>query len=418
MRTISIKATEPQAEFHALTCKYALFVGGYGSGKSETMCNQALVDASYDPKAVVALYAPTYDLLKLITIPRLLSKLEEFNIRFSLNKVDNIIIIQESGFGKLILRSLDRPERIVGYESFRAHIDELDTLPMVKASDAWNKIIARNRQVLRDNPDNRVCVYTTPEGFMFAYDRWVRNSNELYGRVHASSYSNPFLPEGYIDALRATYPAELAEAYIEGKFVNLSGGNVYSSYNRKAHRSTETIRPGETLYIGCDFNVTKQAATVFVKREGGQQWHAVAEWTDMYDTPEMIRIFEKHYSKHALVIYPDATGGSRKSVDASVSDIALLQQARYEVRVNNSNPKVKDRIIATNVAFSKGRLYINDVACPTVASALEQQAYDKNGEPDKKSGVDHQNDATTYPIAYEMPIRKPVAQINFGYAVR
>ena len=41
------------------------------------------------------------------------------------------------------------------------------------------------------------------------------------------------------------------------------------------------------------------------------------------------------------------------------------------------------------------------------ARCLEQQAYDDN-RADKEIPDDHQNDATGYPIAYEMPIRKPV----------
>ena len=45
------------------------------------------------------------------------------------------------------------------------------------------------------------------------------------------------------------------------------------------------------------------------------------------------------------------------------------------------------------------------------ARCLEQQAYDKNGVPDKSGNNDHQNDATGYPIAYEMPIVKPVINI-------
>ena len=39
----------------------------------------------------------------------------------------------------------------------------------------------------------------------------------------------------------------------------------------------------------------------------------------------------------------------------------------------------------------------------------------KNGEPDKTSGTDHQNDATTYPIAYEFPIVRPVAKVDFTF---
>ena len=65
-KTLNITATEPQTAFLNLTCKYPLFVGGYGSGKTETMLNRAIMDASKHPKAMIALYAPTYDLVKLI----------------------------------------------------------------------------------------------------------------------------------------------------------------------------------------------------------------------------------------------------------------------------------------------------------------------------------------------------------------
>ena len=103
------------------------------------------------------------------------------------------------------------------------------------------------------------------------------------------------------------------------------------------------------------------------------------------------------------------------SINASISDIALLEQAGFTVRAMKSNPAVRDRVMATNSAFPHGRLFINSQKCPSVAECLENQAY-KNGEPDKTSGYDHQNDATTYPIAYEMPIVKPVANINFKFA--
>lgn len=416
-RTVHLKATEPQAEFHALRCKYPLFVGGFGSGKTEALLNQAIMDASLSSKAVIALYAPTYDLVKLILMPRLQEKLTELGIQFETNKADHIITCTSPGFGMFILRTLDKPERIVGYESHRAHVDELDTLPPLKAAEAWNKIIARNRQTLSDNPDslNRVAAYTTPEGFMFVYDRWSTKGGTDYGKVHASSYSNPFLPDDYIQSLIDTYPAELVSAYIDGQFVNLVGGNVYSSYDRLAHNSSEVIRDKEMLYMGCDFNVTKQAATVYVKRKGGEEWHIVHELVDMYDTPEMIKIIQSKWPEHKIVIYPDASGKSRKTVNASISDIALLQQAGFEVRARDANPRVKDRVMAMNAALSKGKVYVNYAACPTVANCLEQQAYDKNGEPDKKSGNDHQNDATTYPIAYEMPIRKPVAHIPINF---
>lgn len=419
MKNIKLTVTEPQAAFHALTCRYPAFIAGYGAGKSETLLNQAIMDATESPHALIGIYAPTYDLINLIIAARLIEKLTEMGIAHTYRKQEKIVTCHGGQLGSFVLRSLDKPEGIVGYETYRAHIDELDTLKMDKAEDAWNKIISRNRQIpkgmTKDTVKNRVCAYSTPEGFKFCYKRWgLASDNSEYQMIKASTYSNPWLPESYITSLKATYPEELIEAYINGEFVNLTAGTVYKNYVREVHVSVETIRENETLYIGCDFNVTKQAATIFVRRNGGSDWHAVAELVDMYDTPEMIDIIKAKYEGHRIIIYPDASGNSRKSVNASTSDIALLKQS-FEVRVNRSNPRVKDRVLATNKAFSDGALFINDRECPTVARCLEQQAYNKNGEPDKSSGNDHQNDATTYPIVYERPIRKPIARINVGY---
>ena len=85
------------------------------------------------------------------------------------------------------------------------------------------------------------------------------------------------------------------------------------------------------------------------------------------------------------------------------------------MRAKKKNPAIKDRVAAMNRALGQGRVRINAEACKVTAESLEQQVY-KNGEPDKSTGVDHQNDATTYPIAYEMPVMKPVANVRFAFA--
>jgi PBSX family phage terminase large subunit len=389
--------------------KYRLFCAGFGSGKSEAMANAAVIDASHSASALIGCYAPTYDLVRLITAPRIQQKLTDNGFAYVFNKQENIIYTSSSHVGDFVLRTLDNPERIVGYETYRAHVDELDTLNTDKARTAWNQVIARNRQRPAGviDPFNQASAY---------YERWVSNKNELYGMVQASTLSNPFLPPDYVDSLKATYPAQLIDAYIEGHFVNMQSGTVYRAYNRKAHDSTETIRECEPLFIGMDFNVTQQAATVYVKRKGGEEWHAVAELVDMYDTPDAIDTIKQRWPDHKINIYPDASGSARKTVDAYKTDISLLESAGFSVRVHKRNPGVQDRINATNSAFESGRLRINSKACPTVADCFEQQAYDKNGKPDKSAGKDHQNDASTYPIAFEMPIIKPMSNVNVKFS--
>lgn len=143
--------TKEQAEFFQLQAKYSLFVGGYGSGKTETLANCALRDALTSSRALISCYEPTYDLIRLILAPRMEEKLLDFGIRYKYNKTENIIYTSNSQCGDFILRTLENPVRIVGYESYRAHVDEIDTLKKDQALAVWRKIIARNRQVLLDN---------------------------------------------------------------------------------------------------------------------------------------------------------------------------------------------------------------------------------------------------------------------------
>lgn len=379
------------------------------------MANQAFMDASHSSNALIGLYEPTYDLVRLIMAPRMEEKLASYGVAYKYNKSENIIYTGSSGFGDFILRTLDNPSRIIGYETYRSHIDELDTLKTDHAQEAWNKIIARNRQKPKglDEVFNRASVYTTPEGFRFVHKRWAVDGGDNYDYVQASTLSNPFLPEDYVQSLRDTYPAGLIDAYINGLFVNLTSGTVYSSFNRSNNHTNEVIREKEPLVIGQDFNVTNMCSVVYVKRNG--VFYAVDELAGIYDTPALIETIKERYGEHHITIYPDASGDSRKTVNASTSDIALLKQAGFTVKVRGKNPFVKDRIMSMNAALDKNELMVNTKKCPEYTRCLEQQAYDKNGEPDKQAGFDHMNDAGGYVIAYELPIRKPATSIKMGF---
>lgn len=386
----------------------------HNTGKSEIMCADAMLDSMEGgSSSVIALYEPTYDLVRLILAPRLEEKLSEWGVPYKYNKSENIIYTSSGQFGDFVLRTLDNPERIVGYESFRAKIDELDTLKPEKAKEAWIKIIARNRQ----NPDtylpstnkpmNTVSVFTTPEGFRFVYDRWKKEPNEHYGMIQASTLSNPYLPDDYVESLRASYPSQLIEAYINGEFVNLTEGTVYNQYSRVKHESSESIRKGETLHVGVDFNVQKMSGVVCVKR--GKASHVVGEIMGAYDTQDLCDKIAIAYPDNPVWVYPDASGNARKT-SAENTDHQILRNAGFRVVVDNSNPKVRSRINHVNGALmnAKGEsvLFINTEKAPLTAEALEQQVYDKKGEPDKQHDQDHPNDALGYYVVKAHPIRQ------------
>ena len=270
---------------------------------------------------------------------------------------------------------------------------------------AWNKALARTRQVLyykRKLIENRMWAFSTPEGYKFCYQRWVKKGGPQYGIVRARTVDNPFLPSDFVQALRDTYPAQLIEAYLNGEFVNLTSGAVYYAFDRSVNSSKEEVRENDKLHIGMDFNVNKQMAVVYVQR--GETYHAVREFTDMKDTPDTIKAIKEAYPNHTILVYPDSTGKRTTSVNAAISDISLLKRANFVVKAKPSNPYVKDRVAAVNSGFEHGRIAVNIDLCPTFVDSLEQQVYDAAGKPDKSAGLDHIVDAAGYPIAFIMPI--------------
>jgi hypothetical protein len=324
--------------------------------------------------------------------------------------------------GRIVFRNMEQPERIVGYEVAHSLVDEIDIMATEKARSAWNKIIARNRQ--KCGMMNTVGVATTPEGYKFVYDRWERNPAAGYVLYRANTEENaPNLPDGYISNLRASYPPNLLLAYLEGRFVNLTQGSVYAEFDRILNGSSETIQVSEPLHIGMDFNVGKMTGIVHVLRSG--EPHAVDELTGLLDTPAMIAAIKSRYVGHSILVYPDASGQSRRSNNASESDLALLRAAGFTVLANSTNPAVKDRVLAMNQMICsvaegvanplglemrgdkpvKRRYRVNADKCPVLVECLEKQAYDKNGEPDKSGDLDHAPDAAGYFVSYRFPIQ-------------
>jgi hypothetical protein len=304
---------------------------------------------------------------------------------------------------------MSTPASIVGYEVAHSICDELDTMPQALAEAAWTKIIARNRQ--KCGVANTVAVATTPEGYGFVWHRWVKTGGPGYKLFHASTMDNSAnLPDGYIDNLRATYSERELAAYLDGQFVNLKAGSVYPGFDRKENATSEVIKPGEPLHIGMDFNVSHMAAVVHVIRDGMP--YALDEFTGVFDTPAMIALIKREYPSRQITVYPDASGGNRKSYNASASDLTLLRQAPFLVCSNAANPAVKDRVLAMNKVLGSRDYKVNIDKCPVYAECLEKQAYDKHGDPDKTGGLDHSVDAGGYFVAYRYPIVRASASFS------
>ena len=412
----------PQASFLAMPHKFRAYVAGFGSGKTWVGCGGLMQHFWEYPRINAGYFAPTYPQIRDIFYPTVEEVARDWGLRVDIVESNKEVHIYEGRRyrGTVICRSMEKPETIIGFKIGKALCDELDVMKAPKARLAWRKIIARMRYAV-DGLKNGVDVTTTPEGFKFVYEQFVKAVRDkphlggLYGLIQASTYDNAAnLPDDYIQSLLDSYPPELIAAYLRGQFVNLTSGSIYPNFDRNLNHTDAEMREGEPLHIGMDFNVLRMAAVVYVIRDGRPL--AVDELVDVRDTPAMARmIAERWRPGHAITIYPDASGQNTSSKSASESDLSILRQAGFSLNVTGTNPAVRDRVLATNAmllnANGERRMLVNTHRCPKFTEGLEQQAYDKNGEPDKSCGVDHVNDAGTYPIARLFPvIRRIVTQ--------
>ncbi|MBK7822992.1 MAG: terminase [Tessaracoccus sp.] len=420
--TIAPTLNRPQAEFLALPHKFRAFVAGFGSGKT-WVGSSGLCRHSWEwPRVNAGYFAPTYPQIRDIFYPTIDEVAHEWGLRVDIHESNKEVhVFSGRKYRNTILcRSMEKPGDIVGFKIGHALIDELDVMRAEKAATAWRKIIARMRYNI-DGLGNGVDVTTTPEGFKFVYAQFVKALREraslskLYALVQASTYDNEAnLPDGYIDSLRASYPPQLIDAYLNGQFVNLTSGSVYPNFDRQRNHTSAVELPGEPLHVGMDFNVMNMTAEVNVIRSDLPI--TVAELAGVRDTPTMARMLNERYRTgdrvHAVTIYPDASGQATSSKNASESDLSILRQAGFTVRAESRNPAVRDRVLAVNAMLlnDKGerRWSINTDRCPKLTESLEQQAYDAGGEPDKTSGHDHANDAVGYFIVKRWPIARHV----------
>jgi hypothetical protein len=94
-------------------------------------------------------------------------------------------------------------------------IDEADIPPKDKMRQVLVNVVARNRKKLPNGEHNSLDFVSTPEGFRFMYDFFVKNKDENRVLVKARTMDNPYLPSAYIETLKGIYSATELEAYLE-----------------------------------------------------------------------------------------------------------------------------------------------------------------------------------------------------------
>jgi len=271
--------------------------------------------------------------------------------------------------------------------------------------------------------------HNTPEQINWGHDLLMGETREEFesrevtiGMVQASSRQNPATGKQYIRLLEGAFTHKMAEAFIDGGFVNLSKGQVYYGFQSIGDESNVRaidIPDGAELGVGMDFNVNPMSAAVFWRL--GERMHFFDEIElPNADTDMMCaELYDRYVNKETKVvppqiaplddIFPDASGQSRHTSSArGKTDFHIIREYGFSVRAPHANPKVRDRQNAVNGKLRpvNGEITLTiSPKCKKLQRYLLTYTHELSNRPEQKA-MSHLLDAFSYPIHYLFPLAR------------
>lgn len=393
-----MKLTKPQDDIFFNDSRFRVVVAGRRFGKTFLSTYELLKHALQSKSQNCWYVAPTYKAAKEIAWNMLVDAIPD---GYMTKKNETALSIDLRNGSSIALKGAEKPDNLRGRALDFCVLDEFaDMRP-----EAWHEVL---RPSLSDRRGSALFI-GTPKGRNHFYDLWTRgvDGQESWEAFQYTTIDGGNVDPDEIESAKNDLDERTFQQEYEARFVNYSG-IIYYAFSReqsvKAYNAST-----EELHIGMDFNVDPMSAVVCV-RNGGTL-HAIDEIV-MYgsNTDEMVDEIRQRYRLNAITIYPDPAAAQRKTSAGSRTDLNILQNAGFRVKVRSKHPAIRDRINSVNSRLlssqQQRRLFVTP-NCKNVINSLERQTYKEGtSQPNKDDGFDHMNDALGYLIEYMFPIRK------------
>lgn len=231
---LSYKPLPKQAEFHGLSAKYRLFVGGWGNGKTSAGCAEAFALAMEYPGSVGLICRKTRPELKATTEHQFLhggggnpktdwTGCPEEVIK-SHNKSENKLTLVN---GSIIhFWPLDDPDKLSNLNLGWFLIDQAEEVN----EEMFQMLQGRLRQ--REAPRCGILL-ANPEGHNWFWRRFVYLKYPDHKYVHAKTTDNPNLPKDYVESLM-NMPEMWRKRFMEGSF-DVFSGQIFPEFDEEVH---------------------------------------------------------------------------------------------------------------------------------------------------------------------------------------
>ena len=331
--------------------------------------------------------------------------------------------LRDLGPDQIALRGAESYDSLRGEGLDFVVLDEYASM----APAAWKEVL---RPALADRQGGALFI-GTPRGFNHFYELY----EGAQGQADWATFQFTTEEGGNVSAEELHSAArELDERCyrqeFQASFEHLGQGRVYYAFERSGNVRECQYQPGVPLVWSVDFNVHPMCSIV-AQRVRDTVYVLDELVLPDSNTPAACEAFLDRTKRIwetgpvTLHIYGDATGDSRTSA-ASRTDWKIIRDFfnakktafQASIRVNPSNPPVKDRINCVNARLCNSvreRRLLIDPRCKQLIRDLEQVSWktDANGNPlielDKSDPMrTHTSDALGYYITSVFPMQPPI----------
>ncbi len=384
-----------QYRFHRSTAKYRLLAGGFGTGKTTSLCLEAIKESFKYNNNYILLGRKDLPELKSTTLKELLDLLPP-QLIMDHNKQERIIrLINGSEIYYMNLDdSREAAEKIKSLNLGSVAIDQLEEIDE-------NVFFAFQGRLRRNNSSRNFFATCNPAGHDWIHARWKNNSQAGYELFEAVTLENIYLPKDYVEEL-LKYPERWVKRFVYCSWDDFEG-LVYNEFIEAKHKLAYAPTEGDNFYIVLDYGFRNPTAIGFWAVDYDGVAHLYDEY---YESGKLVSSISREIKKNSFwqraIKLADPSIFNVQRDGKSIAD-EFAENGIYFTPADND---VLQGINRVNELFKRGRITIN----PNCVNWLKEQGNYKwkeikpgqqrneFEEPVKRG--DHHMDETRYFVNY------------------
>jgi len=412
---------------HSYSMDFAVYQGGFGSGKTFAGSLLGILLAYKFPGIRGLVGAQTYTLVRDTTLQSYFEHLE--NMGFEQGKdykwSSTLQSLTFKNSSEILFRHFDEPDKLKSLNLGFVEIEEMSDIPY----STFKMLLGRMRQRTKPNWKNfkyRIFGHTNPElkrGWV--YKTFIENPPPNYRLISAPTTENIFLPKGFCEELKNLYDEEYYNIFVLAQNGIYNSGLVikgFSDANVKSINYNNTL----DLHISCDFNVDPMCWLIAHKTEDKVFYIdelAIENTTTAQACIEFCRRYPNHKGK--IIINGDASGDNRSCTSEYTNYVIIKNKLAsfgydVEIKIRAFNPPIKNRIAAFNakVKNAQGEICIFvDPKCEKLlyniynlqykegSSRIDLPSYQQIKQTKELKFLGHPIDAASYLVEFYWPIK-------------